>query len=73
MTIQEFEQIIKPIPAATFAKTMERLLLVDARLALEAKRQAEQNAASTDAGAHQANIEALTAEINEMQTRIDAL
>ena len=73
MTLLEFETIIKNIPAQTFAKTMERLVLVDARLALESKRTAEQQAANTDAGAHQAAMETLTAQINALQAQIDAL
>ena len=73
MTIQEFEQIIKPIPAAVFAKTMQRLLVVDQRLALEAKRQQELETASKDNAAHQAVVETLTAQINELQKQIDAL
>lgn len=73
MTLQELEQTIAPIPAEVFSKTMERLLLVDARLAIEAKREQVKNAMTVAQADAQQEIETLTAQINGLQSQIDAL
>lgn len=73
MDLQDLETMIAPIPAETFAATLNRLMLVDQRLALEAARTLEQAAANADAGKHQQAIESLTTQINVLQAQIDAL
>ncbi len=53
--------------------TVTRMVRTNERLALEGERAREIATANTDAGVHQAKVEALTKAINDKQKEIDAL